>query len=74
MALYGKGEIGVHMGLRLLNQLTLKWGISLDGPGGPNVITWALNSERRRQKKEKQKDGSMSTQPDFAGFEDGEGT
>ena len=61
-------------GIKVVNQPILKWGISLDYPGGPNVITWVLNSGKRRLN-EKQKDGSLNrTWPNVVGFESGEWT
>lgn len=53
MALYDKGEVDVHIELRQLNQLALKWGISSDGPDGPNVIILILEGRGRRKRNRK---------------------
>lgn len=61
-------------GIKIVNQMTLNWRISLDYPVGPNVVTWALNCGRRRQKKENQRDDTIRTQPTVASFGGGERT
>ena len=42
--------IKVTDGIKVANQLTLKWDISLDYVNKPNVITVVLKSGRRRKK------------------------
>lgn len=44
-------------GIKVVNQLTLKWGTALDYLSGPNAIQSALRSRRGGQKSQRQSDG-----------------
>lgn len=42
---HGKGRVKAAGGIKVANQLTLRWGDYLDYPSGPSVITRSLQLE-----------------------------
>ena len=57
----------IAVGIKVANQLTLQWLISLDYPGGPSMITGALQYGSGKQKSQCLSD----VRPAIADFEDG---
>lgn len=66
-----QGEIKVAAGINTAQRLTLKQEVSLNYPSGTDIITRFLKNGRGNVTG-KQRDGSVKTQPDTVGFEDGE--
>ena len=60
-------------GIKVANQLTLKWKRILDYPGGLNIITSVLKSESQRQKSLCQSEEMRETLEPTVGLEDGVG-